>query len=113
MKNILIYLGVAVLIAATIIAQFTGVPHADFIQLAGLAVGLALAVIGTVEKAEKKDWKLYGSVAGVIVGSMLLVFGGITEDKITSIMTLVFGLVVIVVSILPAVIKKKDEVKKA
>ena len=113
MKNILIYLGVAVLIAATIIAQFTGVPHADFIQLAGLAVGLALAAIGIIKKAEKKDWKLYSSITGVIVGSMLLVFGGVTEDKITSIMTLVFGLVVIVVSILPAVIKKKDEVKKA
>ena len=112
MKNILIYLGVAVLIAATIIAQFTGVPHADFIQLAGLAVGLALAVIGTVKKAEKKDWKLYGSISGVIIGSMLLVFAGVTEEKITSIMTLVFGLVVIVISILPAVIKKK-EVKKA
>lgn len=112
MKNILVYLGVAVLIAATIVAQFTTVPNADFIQLAGFAVGLALAVIGTVKKAEKKDWKLYGSISGVIIGSMLLVFAGVTEEKITSIMTLVFGLVVLVISILPTVIKKK-EVKKA
>lgn len=112
MKNILIYIGLAVIIAATAVGQFTNIPNADFIQLAGFAIGLALGVIGTVKKAEKKDWKLYGSISGVIIGSMLLVFAGVTEEKITSIMTLVFGLVVIVISILPAVIKKK-EVKKA
>lgn len=111
MKNILVYLGVVILIAATIVAQFTTVPNADFIQLAGLAVGLALAVIGTVKKAEKKDWKLYSSIAGVIVGSMLLVFAGVTEEKITTIMTLVAGLVVIVISILPTIIKKKETIE--
>jgi hypothetical protein len=112
MKNILVYLGVVVLIAATAIGQFTSIPNADFIQLAGYAVGLALAVIGTVKKAEKKDWKLYVSIIGVIVGAMLLVFAGVSEEKITSIMTLVAGLVVLVISLLPTVIKKKEIVKK-
>ena len=113
MKNILVYLGIAVLVISTAIGQFTGIPNADFIQLAGLAVGLALAVIGTVKKAEKKDWKLYVSIIGVIVGAVLLVFAGVTEEKIASIMSLVAGLVLIIVSLLPTFVKKEVEEKKA
>ena len=109
MKNILIYLGLVVIITATAVAQFTGIPNADFVRLAGLAVGLALEVVGTVKKAEKKDWKLYFSIAGVIVGAMLLVFAGIAESTITSIITLVAGLVVIIVSLIPTL--KKVEKK--
>lgn len=112
MKNILIYIGIAVMIAATAVGQFTGLPNADFIRLAGLAVGLALAVVGTVKKAEKKDWKLYFSIAGTILGAILLVFGGVSENTITSIITLVAGLVVIIISLVPA-FKKSNKEKKA
>ncbi len=111
MKNILIYIGLAVIIAATAVGQFTNVPHADFIQLAGLAIGLALGVIGTVKKAEKKDWKLYFSITGVIVGAFVLTLAGIAESTITSIMSLVAGLVVIIISLIPVWAKKKEQKK--
>lgn len=108
MKNIFIYVGIAILIAATVISQFTGVAVATWIELAGFAVGLATCILGIVKKAEKKSWQLYASIAGVVVGSVLLVFAGFAEGTITTLISLVAGLVAMILGILPVVLKKKE-----
>lgn len=107
MKNIFIWIGVALVVAATIIGQFTGIPAASYIELAGFAVGLATCILGIVTKAEKKDWKLYVSIVGITLGSILLVFAGLVESQIATLISAVAGLVVLIISILPAVIKKE------
>lgn len=109
MKNILIWCGVAIIVAATVIAQFTGIETAVWIKLAGFAIGLASCILGLVQKAEKKDWKLYASITGIVVGAALLVFGGLAEGTITTLISLVAGVVVLIISILPAFIKKKEK----
>ena len=82
-------------------------PTASYIELAGFAVGLATCILGIVTKAEKKDWKLYVSIVGITLGAILLVFAGLVESQIATLISAVAGLVVLIVSILPAFIKKK------
>lgn len=108
MKNVFIWIGVAFIIAATIIGQFTGIPGAQWLELAGFAIGLASCIVGIVSKAEKKDWKLYITIFGITVGSMLLVFAGVTEDKVKTLISLIAGVAALIISILPAFIKKKE-----
>ena len=107
MKNIFIWTGVALIVAATVIAQFTGVPVATWIELAGFAIGLAVSVLGIVTKAEKKDWRLYAAIVGIITGSALLVFGGLSEGTITTLISLIAGVVAMVIGILPTVLAEK------
>lgn len=109
MKNILIWFGVTFIVAATIIAQFTGIDVAKWIELAGFAIGLASCILGIVQKAEKKDWKLFASIGGVVVGSALLVFSGLTEGTITTLISLVAGVAAMIIGILPLVFEKKGE----
>jgi len=111
MKNILIWLGVAFVVAGTAIGQFTGIEAAAWIELVGWAVGLACCIIGIVSKAEKKDWKLYASIAGIVVGVSLLAFAGVTEDKIKTLVTAIIGLVALIASVIPAFVIKKDTKK--
>jgi hypothetical protein len=112
MKNILVWIGLVVLIIATTIGEFTGIALADWIELAGWSIGMALCVLGIVSKAEKKDWKLYVSIVGIIAGVFLLALAGISKDTITTVITAVFGLVVLIISILPALLPKKASAGK-
>ena len=107
MKNIFIWIGVCLIIAATIIGQFTGVAVSSYIELAGFAVGLATCILGITNKAEKKDWKLYVSIIGITISSILLVFAGLIENQIATLISAVAGVVVLIVSILPTFTKKK------
>ncbi len=109
MKNIFVWIGVALIVAATVIAQFTGIEAAVWIELVGFTVGLASCIIGIISKTEKKDWKLYTSIIGIVIGSALLVFGGLAEKTITTLISLVAGAVALIISILPIMIKKKDK----
>lgn len=107
MKNILIWIGVAFIIAATIIGQFTGIEVAMWIELAGFAVGLAACIVGIYKKAEKKDWKLFASIIGIVVGAILLAFAGVAKETITSLISLVVGIVALIAGLLPTILNKK------
>lgn len=109
MKNIFIWVGIALVVLASVIGQFTGVSVASWIELAGFTVGLASCVVGILKGTEKKDWKLYVSIVGMIVGVALCVFAGIAESSITTLITAVAGLVVLIVSLLPKLLAKKSE----
>ena len=108
MKNVFLWLGVALIVAATIIAQFTGVGTAVWIKLAGFTIGLASCIIDIVSKTEKKGWKLYLSIIGIVVGVALLAFAGVSEDKIKALITAIVGVVVIIAGLLPVQLKKTE-----
>lgn len=111
MKNILIWIGVVFVIIGTAVGQFVGIQAASLIELAGWTIGLACCVVGIVSKSEKKDWKLYLSIVGIIIGVALLAFAGVSEDKIKTLITAVIGLVILIASIIPALVVKKDTKK--
>lgn len=107
MKNIFIYIGLALVVAGAAIGALTGIPAAQWIELAACAVGLATCVISIVKKDEKRDWKLWVALAAVSVGTILLVWAGISDSIIQSVITAVIGLVVLVTGLLPVLFKKE------
>ena len=111
MKNILLWLGVAFVVAGTAIGQLTGIEAASLIELAGWTIGTVCCILGIVSKAEKKDWKLYVSIVGTILGVAFLAFAGVSEDKIKAIITAVIGLVILIASVIPAFVIKKEDKK--
>jgi uncharacterized protein involved in response to NO len=107
MKNIFIYIGLALVVAGAAIGALTGIPAAQWIELAACAVGLATCIISIVKKDEKRDWKLWVALAAVSVGTILLVWAGISDSIIQSVITAVIGLVVLVTGLLPVLFKKE------
>lgn len=107
MKNIFIYIGLALVVAGAAIGALTGIPAAQWIELAACAVGLATCVISIVKKDEKRDWKLWVALAAVSVGTILLVWAGISDSIIQSVITAVIALVVLVTGLLPVLFKKE------
>ena len=111
MKNIFIYIGLALIIAGAVIGQFTGIDAASWLELVGFAAGLATCAIGIVnkaEKTEKKDWKLYIAMAAIAIGTILLIWAGISQSVISSVISTVIGLVVLVTGLLPVLLSKKN-----
>lgn len=114
MKNKLFFvIGLLLTIFGAVLGYFAQIPVVEITGLASASLGLALLIVSVVQKTEKKDWKLYTSIVGVVLGSFILGLMGVTEDKVKAVITGVVGLIVIIVSIIPAmfVIKKKDEAK--
>ena len=108
MKNIFIYVGLALLVGGAVIGALTGIQAAQWIELAACAVGLATCTVSIVSKAEKKDWKLWVALAALAVGTILLIWAGISDSVIQSVITAVIGLVVLVTGLLPVLIRKKE-----
>jgi len=108
MKNIMVWIGVALIAVATLFGQLTGIGVAVWLELAGYSIGLACCIVGITSKAEKKDWKLYVAIIGIVAGSALLVFAGVTEDKIKTLISAIFGLIILVVSMIPTLLNKKE-----
>lgn len=107
MKNIFIYIGLALVVAGAAIGALTGIPAAQWIELAACAVGLATCIISIVKKDEKRDWKLWVALAAVSVGTILLVWAGISDSIIQRVITAVIALVVLVTGLLPVLFKKE------
>ena len=105
----MVWIGVALIAFATLFGQLTGIGVAVWLELAGYSIGLACCILGIISKAEKRDWKLYVAIIGIVVGSALLVFAGVTEDKIKTLISTIFGLVVLVVSMIPILLGKKEK----
>lgn len=108
MKQIFTWIGLALVIVGAAVGAFTGLPAAQWVELAACAVGLATCIASIVGSSEKKDWKLYLALSSIVVGAILLIFGGMAESTITTIITGVIGLVLLIIGIIPAIIKKKE-----
>ena len=109
MKKIFTWIGLALVIIGAAVGAFTGIAAAKWIELAACAVGFATCAVSIAKSSEKKDWKLWLAMAAVAVGTILLVWAGISESVIQSVITAVIGLVVLVTGLLPAIVAKKAE----
>ena len=109
MKKAFLYIGLALVVIGAAVGAFTGISGAKWAALAGCAVGFAACAVSIFAESEKKDWKLWVSLAGIAAGTVLLVFAGLSEAVITSIISGVIGLALLIAGLLPALVKKKGD----
>jgi len=115
-KRVLLIIGLIVLIAGVIISNFAKFPLADVLGYAITMFGAGLAVAGMYEKRDPavKTWVVWLSIILVGLGAFVLGFAGVAEDTVKTIITAVFGLVVIIAGlIVPVVIPKNKKEFKA
>ena len=68
-----------------------------------------MCIASILKKSDKKDWKVYVAIIGIVIGVMLLIWAGIAQDLVVSIITAVFGLMVLITSLLPVMLKSKNK----
>lgn len=111
-KRVLLIIGLIVLIAGVIISNFAKFPLADVLGYAITMFGAGLAVAGMYEKRDPavKSWVVWLSIILVGLGAFVLGFAGVAEDTVKTIITAVFGLVVIIAGlIVPVAIPKNKK----
>ena len=107
MKNIFKILGLVLIIAGSALAYFTTVPIAEYSGIAVAALGLALAIVGVLNKTEKKTWKEYVAVICFAVGGLFCGFAGFSEALMTQVITAVFGVVALIAGLIVSFVKPK------
>ena len=108
MKNVFKILGLVLIIAGSALAYFTAVPIAEYAGIAVAALGLALAIVGVLNKTEKKTWKEYVAVICFAAGGLLCGFAGFTDAVLTQVITAVFGVVALIAGLIVSLIKTKN-----
>lgn len=109
-KRILLIIGLIVLIAGDIVSIFAMFPLAVVLGYAVTMFGAGLTVAGMYVKRDPpvKTWVIWLSIILVELGALMLGFSGVAEDTVKTIITAVFGLVVIIAGlIVPVVVPKK------
>ena len=107
MKNVFKILGLVLIIAGSALCYFSTVPVADGTGIAIAALGLALTIVGTLKKTEKKTWKEYVAIACFAIGGLLCGFAGFSEAIVTQVITAVFGVVALIAGLIVSLIKPK------
>lgn len=110
MKNFIKILGLILLVGGSVLAMFTAIPVADYIGIAVSALGLALLIVSTLKKAEKKTWKEYVAVVLFALAGLCCGFAGFAENTVIQIATAVSGLVALIIGLITTFSPK--EVKK-
>lgn len=100
MKNFIKILGIVLLIGGSVVSVFATVPLADCIAIGVAALGLALLIVGTLKKVEKKTWKEYLAVILFAVAGFLCGIAGIAEGTFTQVATAVAGIVALVIGLI-------------
>lgn len=108
MKNIFKIFGLVLIIAGSALAYFTAVPIVEYTGIAVAALGLALAIVGVLNKIEKKTWKEYVAIVCFAVGGLLCGFAGFSEDIVTQVITAIFGVVALIAGLIVSFIKIKS-----
>lgn len=109
MKNFIKILGLVLVIAGSAFAAFTTIPVADYISIAVAALGLALLIVSTLKKAEKKSWKEYVAVALFAIGGLCCGFAGFAESTVTQLITAVAGVVALIIGLISTFISKEKK----
>lgn len=107
-SKIVLIIGVAIIIASTILAAFTDVAN-DIPALIGTAFGLGLEIMAVWKKSEKKNGLVLAAIICAVIGGLCCAFAGLSEATVTSLVIAVAGLVALLVSIFMGLfaIKKK------
>lgn len=100
MKNVLKIIGILCIVIGSGIAAFSGIAVADYIGIAIAGLGLALAIIGAWNKAEKKTWKEIVSIILFAVGGFMCGFAGLSDTILTQVITGVFGIVSLIIGLI-------------
>lgn len=108
MKNVFKILGLVLIVAGSALAYFTTVPIAEYSGIAVAALGLALSIVGVLNKTEKKTWKEYVAIACFAVGGLLCGFAGFSDAIVTQVITAVFGVVALIAGLIVSFIKAKN-----
>ena len=109
-KRILLIIGLIVMIVGVIVSNSAKFPLSDVLGSAVTMFGAGLAVASMYEKRDPsvKTWVVWLGIILVGLGAFILGFAGVAEDTVKTIITAVFGLVVIIVGlIVPVVVPKK------
>ena len=110
MKNTWTIIAVACIIVGCILGHFSTIPILDYIALALESFGLCALSHKTLKKVEKPTWKEYVCVCLFIATGFLCYLAGITEDKMSQIITMVAALIALIAGlIIPQIKKKKDD----
>lgn len=110
MKKPLLFILIALMIVGVVIAYFSDVEVVDYISLAVAFASAGGLCAGTINKSEKKDWKVYTSVACIGLSSFLLGFCGVTGDLISKLITGIVGVILLIAGIISAImVSKKKE----
>lgn len=108
MKNIFKILGLVLIIGGSALAYFTAIPIAQYSGIAVAALGLALTIIGVLNKTEKVTWKEIVAIICFAVGGFLFGFAGFSEAILTQVITAVFGVVALVAGLIVSFVKAKQ-----
>ncbi len=93
-KTVCKWVGLVLILVAGIIGAIGGVPQELLVTLAVAGVGFALVVISAITQYEgKKDWKFWTAIALVLIGSIVVVIGGVTEQMVVAMIGAVFLIV--------------------
>ena len=86
MKNLTSIIGLILIVLAVLCGYFMDFPQTWMLQVVSASAGLAMVFLDQVKKRDKKDyWKVY--VIGFIlsIGTILAIFGGVSDATITTI----------------------------
>lgn len=100
MKNAVKIIGIILLVAGSVVSAFTDIAIADYISIAVAALGLALLIVATFNKSEKKTWKEIVAVILFAAGGLLCGFAGLVESTVTQVITLVAGAVALIIGLI-------------
>lgn len=101
-KNIFLIIGLLMVIAGVAIAYFAKFELADMTGFALTMFGAGIATSQLWQKRDKtqKTWLTVLAVSLVGVGAYLLGFGGFSKETMTTVITMVFGLVGIIAGLI-------------
>ena len=100
MKNFVKILGIVLLIAGSAVSVFSTITLVDCIAIGVAALGLALLIVSTLKKVEKKTWKDYLAVILFAVAGFLCGLAGFAETTFTQVATAVAGVIALVIGLL-------------
>ena len=106
MKNFVKILGIVLLIAGSAVSVFSSIALVDYIGIAVDALGLALLIVGTLKKAEKKAWKEILAVILFAIAGFCCGIAGIAEGTVTQLATAIAGVLALIIGLV-FVVKKQ------
>ena len=107
-KNIFLIIGLLMVIAGVTIAYFAKFELADMTGFALFGAGIATLQLWQKRDKTQKTWLTVLAVSLVNVGAYLLGFGGFNKETMTTVITMVFGLVGIIAGLIIVAIQSKN-----
>ena len=109
-KNIFLIIGLLMVVAGVAIAYFAKFELAGMTGFALTMFGAGIATSQLWQKRDKtqKTWLAFLAVSLVGIGAYLLGFGEFSKETMTTVMTMVFGLVGIIAGLIIAAVQSKN-----